>query len=114
LPADTVRLTSLKSCVVELEKLRDYLLDPSHVDGRHKARYFSAFGYSQSNAVAFADALANHARDNDVVRRSASRWGHKYAIECHVETPDRRNPCIVTIWIDIGNGQARLVTSYPK
>jgi hypothetical protein len=109
-----MRLASFKRCVVPLEKLRDYLLNLNHPDGRHKARFFSRFGYSTANIEVCAQALTDHAEDNEVANTILSQFGMTYIVERHFRTPDGRGPCIVTIWIGEFNGIARFVTAYPK
>jgi filamentous hemagglutinin len=82
-----MRLAAHKSCVVPIEKDRDYLLNITHADGAPKAFFF-----------------------NEVY----SRFGVKYIVDCHFRTPDGRNPCIRTLWIEEFSGVARFVTAYPK
>ena len=94
--------------------MRLYLLNHAHPDGAAKARFFARFGYSDASLPAFVDALIDHAGDNDIAERAVSRFGTKYVVICNVKTPDGRDPCIVTVWIDQGSGEARLVTAYPR
>ncbi|WP_409565099.1 DUF6883 domain-containing protein [Methylobacterium sp. J-090] len=46
----------------------------------------------------------------DVIR---SRWGTKYVVRCNVETPDGRNPCILSVWNVLpGTTNALFITAY--
>jgi hypothetical protein len=56
LPADVA--------VISPETLRDYILSPTHPDGRGKAAYRSRFGYSQTDWLRF---------EHDVRDRAALR-----------------------------------------
>jgi hypothetical protein len=40
---------SPESAVISPEKLRDYILSPSHPDGKAKADYLAQIGYSQES-----------------------------------------------------------------
>ena len=41
-------------------------------------------------------------------------FGVKYKLSCEIQTPDKRNPCIITIWIvEAGMKAPKLITAYP-
>lgn len=42
-----MRIPKAQFAIVAAEKLRDYLLDPSHRDGGSKAAFFGSLGYSR-------------------------------------------------------------------
>ncbi len=44
-----MRLPNAEKAVIDAEKLRDYLLSPSHPVGRFKAVFFASLGYNQGN-----------------------------------------------------------------
>lgn len=103
----------LLGCKVPPSKITDYLLDRSHPVAAAKAAFFASFGFSLAEWRLLAEALAAHPRRNTVEGTIATPYGLKYVVRCTVETPDRRNPCIVTIWMKEGNAPASLVTAYP-
>jgi hypothetical protein len=37
-----------------------------------------------------------------------------FTVECQIETPDGRHPCILTAWILEGDEPPRLVTAHPN
>ncbi len=45
-----MELENIEKAIISSEKLRDYLLSPSHPVGRFKAVFFRSFGYSQSES----------------------------------------------------------------
>jgi hypothetical protein len=100
-------------CVVPGEKLRLYLLNLDHPAGAPKARFFIAAGYSWQESDVLAEALRTHAADRDVEAELATPYGTKYVVRCQMPTPDGRDPCIVSVWFDSGDGRARLVSAYP-
>jgi hypothetical protein len=56
-----VQLPGAESAIVPENKIRNYLLSFSHLEGRSKARFFIACGFSDSNWLLFAAALKDHA-----------------------------------------------------
>lgn len=43
-----------------------------------------------------------------------TRFGRKFTVECQIQTPDGKNPCILTGWIQEGTKPPRLVTAHPN
>ncbi len=106
------RLTGAR--FVEPGKITAYLLDPEHPKGGPKARFFLRFGFELATPWLLEDALCAHPDINDIVDVSPTAFGTRSVIECHVATPDGRNPCIRSVWIlDHGADRHRLVTAYP-
>jgi len=44
-----LKLPNVEKAVIDFEKLRDYLLSPSHPAGRFEAVFFSSLGYRQED-----------------------------------------------------------------
>ncbi|MBV9734399.1 MAG: hypothetical protein JO209_00715 [Acidisphaera sp.] len=40
-------------------------------------------------------------------------FGIKYVVRCVLTTPDGRDPCVLSVWIDDAVGRPRFVTAYP-
>ncbi len=95
-------------------KIEDYLLSDIHEIGKHKADFFKRYGFDISNIDTFKSSLIQHSIDRDIEKTKDSAFGVKYELKCKIKTPDKRNPCIVTVWI-VENGQEepKLVTAYP-
>jgi len=86
-----------------------------HEDGGPKAKYFLKFGFSIEQWNEMAVALGRHPDLNSVDKTEKTTWGTKYVVRCHIETPDGRNPCIVTVWMTDGSkAEADFVTAYPE
>jgi hypothetical protein len=80
----------------------------------HKARYLGRFGFNADNLEAVRSALLKHGRLYDVARMVQTGYGPRYAVEGILETPDRRNPYVRTVWqMDNGEVAPRLITAYP-
>ncbi len=100
--------------VVPPGKVKDYLLNRSHPEGRAKARFFLSRGFSIDNTARMEAALATHASSAVLVKRARHPDGVKLTYECKIETPDGSGPCVRSVWIeDKVTGDTRLVTSYP-
>ena len=100
--------------MIAREKLVDYLLSPTHRVGKHKAAWFTAFGFSRDRWDELESALARHVRKNDVVAWRDRPYGVEYIVEAPLRTPDRRDPIVRSVWI-IGTGEEvpRFVTAFP-
>ncbi len=98
---------------IDPRKISEYLLNPNSETGSSKARFFQAGGFESENWQAFADALLAHTRTATLVDvDNSSPYGTKYVFRCAIETPDRRNPCILSVW-QRREGDTWLVTAYP-
>jgi len=108
-----MKLPGLDQIVVPREKIVDYLLSPTHVVGRHKAKWLSKFGFSASSWQALAEALKKHANANELARVEESPFGKRYIIEGELDTP--MGPChIRSVWfIETIEQEPRFVTAYP-
>lgn len=99
---------------VDQSKITDYLLSDTHEIGKHKAVFFKSFGFENNSPTIFEEALKTHAIEREIVTNDDSPYGKKYKLECDIETPDQRNPCIVSVWIvDNITDEPRLITAYP-
>lgn len=99
---------------VDRAKIVDYLLSASHPDGRGKAAFFIAFGFSSRRWELLRDALLAHARSQPVIRIVESEYGTRYTVEGSLETPSGRRPSVRTVWImEVGSPGPRFVTAHP-
>jgi hypothetical protein len=107
-------LPNAEDSFIDSSKLTDYLLSSSHPVGKAKAKFFTAFGFCVEAADQMNEALLQHGKSRTVVEQTESEHGVKYVVECGIETPDARNPCIRSVWIvEAGQTSPRLVTAYP-
>ena len=99
---------------VDESKLKDYLLNASHPDGSGKAAFFMRFGFNLENWQDLALALKNQAAANEITSIVESLYGIRYTVDGKLETPDKRNPAVRTVWIiEKGDTQPRLITVHP-
>ena len=96
------------------EKITDYLLSLTSVDGASKARFFREFGFRVEEWEVFAAALRRHCRQHEVLTTKATEWGIQYVIIGTLESPDARNPVVLTVWqIDYGADYPRFISGRP-
>jgi hypothetical protein len=110
----TDQASPLSGCTVSEAKIIDYLLNQSHLAGGPKAQFFLSSGFSPAQWREMAAALAEHPDRNPIAETIRSAYGTKYVVRCDLQTPDARNPCIVTVWMKDGDAPPKLVTAYPE
>jgi len=68
--------------VVDIEKLRDYCLNPLHVKGKHRARVFkAALGMTAGDAERLREILLDVARTHEAAEAGPSDYGDRFVIE---------------------------------
>lgn len=109
-----MRLPNAEDAVVPEPKITRYLLSLAHPGGRGKALFFLRFGFSEDTWESLADALVQHALDNEVSSVESRSFGTRYVVEGAMPTPDGRAPRIRSVWFVEGDERApRFVTAYP-
>jgi len=92
----------------------DYLLDAAHPDGGSKAVFFHRAGFRAANWELMAEALHNHAIENELAGGEETTYGRKFTIEAPLPTPDGRRPHVRSVWIILRGEEApRFVSAYP-
>jgi hypothetical protein len=101
--------------VVPEAKITAYLLSEAHPDGRAKAGFFLAHGFTADAWELLADALRAHCVQHPAQRKKESSFGARYVVDGKLRSPDGRAPLVRSVWfIDDGGGAPRLVTAYPS
>lgn len=110
-----MRLPSLESALIDPEKLRDYLLSPSHDRGRFKAAVFASMGYSREHWWRFEADIRKLIAASDAEQVPSGAHGQKYVVAGTLEGPAGRPRRIRTVWIvRLGERVPRLLTAYPE
>ena len=77
-----MKLPNGDRAVVDIEKLRDYCLNPHHPRGRHKARVFAAaLGFTADHASDLAAGLLAAARDDEATPGEGDDFGQRYVLD---------------------------------
>ena len=83
-----MRMPNPGSAVVDVEKLRDYCLNPSHPRGRHKARVFLAtLGLTADHAEELRDSLLAAAWAEDAIPAEWDDYGQRYVVDFTMSGP---------------------------
>jgi hypothetical protein len=100
--------------VIDIRKLRDYCLNPTHDEGQHKARLFAtALGMTADDAEDLRTLLlqAVNITDGQLGRRDA--YGQRYTVDFLMEWRDKQ-AMVRSGWIIEHDSDApRLTTCYP-
>jgi hypothetical protein len=110
-----VRLPNSHKAVVEIQKLRNYSLNPNHPVGKHKARVFkAALGITLNDADWLRERAIEMALGDDVRRSAASVFGDKYVIDSMLEY-EGMSATVRFCWIiEMGTDFPRLTSCYVK
>jgi hypothetical protein len=110
-----MNLPNVELAEIAEAKIRAYLLNPAHPDGKAKARFFAALGFTPEAWEVFAAALRGLAMRSPVANRLESVHGTKYVVDGPIESPSGQSPSVRTVWIvEAGRDVPRLVTAYPR
>ena len=77
-----MRIPNGERAVVDLRKIREYCLSPTHPRGRHKARVFaSALGLTEADAQRLRKELLRAVVDHDAVPGEVDEYGRRFVID---------------------------------
>ncbi len=94
-----MKLPNADRAVAEIEKLRDYCLNPVHPRGRHKARVFlSSCGMTGDHAEDLRDALLDAARTLEAELGEEDDYGQRFVVDLEVTGP-AGTAAVRTAWI---------------
>jgi len=85
--------------IISPAKLRDYILSPSHPDGRSKAAYLARGGYSREGWSRLESDLRDQHLTLDAKPGGVTPWGSKYEILGPLTGPNGQTMWIRTVWI---------------
>ena len=108
------KLPNADKAVVPQAKITQYLLSLTSKNGKTKAQFFLAFGFTIEAWETLATALKQHAMSYEVASTRETPYGIHYNVEGELETPDGRNPVVRSVWkIETDETVPALVTAYP-
>lgn len=108
-----MKLPNAERAVADIEKLRDYALDPEHDEGQHKARVFrAALGFTQADAERLRETVLEAALHEEATEGKLTRHGRLYTVD-FVARGLNGDVTVRTGWI-VRDGEdfPRLVTCY--
>ncbi len=109
----TTRLPHSDEAILDIRKIEDYCLSPSHPRGRHKARVFrEALDLQRSDAAWLRDALLEAARSNEASQDAVDAWGAHWRLDATIRRHGK-TAVIRTMWIvRTGETAPRFVTCW--
>jgi hypothetical protein len=110
-----MRLPNADRAVVDVERLRDYSLNPAHDKGKHKARVFAAaMGFTVADAERLRGMVIAAVLTNEAEQGVTDEHGTRYRVDFEVQ--GLRGPVMIrTAWhINVGEATPRLVSCYVK
>jgi hypothetical protein len=108
-----VKLPGAEFATVDIAKLREYCLNPSHPRGRHKSRVFAAaLNLTQSDAEFLRDELLRAAREVDATEGVTDQYGLRYILDFELARNDRIATVRSTWIIRRGEGLPRLTSCF--
>jgi hypothetical protein len=107
------RMPNGERAVVDMRKLEEYCLSPSHFRGRHKARVFlQALGLDRSGAFWLREALLEAARTSEAVEAEVDAFGRRWHVDLRL-TRSGRTAMIRSVWIiRTGENVPRFITAW--
>lgn len=110
-----MKLPRPESAVVDIEKVRDYLLSSTHPIGQLKAIFFLGLGYRQTDWVRLHRDLLDLAQLDTATPGRFTRYGNKYEVRANLVGPSGRSAIVLTVWI-VRHGEdfPRFITAFPK
>src|SRR6266404_5989312 len=85
--------------ILDIRKIEDYCLNPSHPRGRHKARVFrEALNLQRSDAAWLRDALLEAALSGDASQIVKDVWGTYWRFDASIRRQGK-SAVVRTIWI---------------
>jgi hypothetical protein len=99
--------------ILDILKIEDYCLNPSHPRGRHKARVFrEALDLRRDDAAWLRGVLLEAARFGEAFQAAEDAWGTQWRIDATIKRQEK-SAVIRTIWIvRTGENMPRLVTCW--
>ena len=95
----TTRLPNGDEAILDVRKIEDYCLSPSHPRGRHKARVFrQALTLQHTDAGWLRDVLLVAARSGDAAQVATDAWGTQWRLDVTIGRQGK-SAVVRTIWI---------------
>lgn len=91
------KLPNAEKAIIEAEKLRGYILSPTHPVGQSKAAFSQKLGYTAENWEAFEQALRDLIDSYDAREGEENQYGRKFVVRGSLTSPTGERVQIVTV-----------------
>src|SRR5205814_8935309 len=113
-----MKLPNAGNAVVDIEKLRDYCLNPHHEEGKHKARRFrEKLGVMASDAERLRQVILDAILKMDATEQKPTEYGRRFTVDFELSWPEGKfimsKALVRTAWIIRNNEDfPRLTTCF--
>ena len=110
-----MKLPGAENAIIDIEKLREYCLNPNHPRGKHKAHVFEkALGYTQDDAEELRTRIKDLLPMSPCEIGKKDQYGQRYKVEITIHRKSLE-AIVLTAWIIKNADEApRLTTCYVK
>lgn len=107
-------IPSVERAVVDIRKLREYCLNSTHDEGKHKARLFAAaLGMTRDNAEDLRQALLQAVKTHEAKSGRRDGYGQRYIVDFMLEWHGKQARIRSGWIIEHGSDTPRLTSCYP-
>jgi len=106
-----MKVPNAERAIVDIRKLRDYCLNPTHDEGKHKARLFAAaLGMTANDAEDLRGALLEGVKTDNARVGRRDEFGQRYVVDFVLEWHNKR-AMVRSGWIIEQNSDTPKLTS---
>ena|SRR5437763_5098864 len=81
-----MKLPNAENAVVDIEKLRNYSLNPNHPEGKHKARTFwDRLGLRRSDAELLRQLILEGVLKAEAIEQTPTAYGRRFRVDFQVQ-----------------------------
>lgn len=110
-----MKLPNAEQTVVDIEKIKNYCLNPDHPRGKHKARVFKrVLGLTSEEVENFVSQIKSKITEAECQEGRQDEYGRRYIVDIEIQNGNQK-AVVRTIWIIKWNEiEPRLTTCYVK
>jgi hypothetical protein len=98
-----MKLPNAERAVIDIRKLRDYSLSPTHPEGKHKARVFlEKLGLTANDAERLRELIVEAILKSEAKEQEPSSYGQRFVVDFQVQWEQQLVVTLVTVrtaWI---------------
>ena len=84
-----MKLPNAEFAVVDIEKLRDYCLNPNHPRGKHKARVFKEkLGIGKEDAEQLRQSILEAILNAEATEQKQTEYGRRFIVDFQISRPE--------------------------
>ena len=95
-----MKLPNAENAVIDIEKLRDYSLNPNHPEGKHKARVFlEKLGMGRNDAERLRQQILEEILRAEATEQKPTVYGRRFVVDFPIRVDARFE--LVLSWVTI-------------